>query len=214
MARAIGARPDRVRVSTDPRSRQALASVGKVAATSGEVVHLARRLDDTPRTAEILAHELHHVANPSPLVRFFADDRHSAEERVANEVGKVMSQSPVGSPPASPPPAPPPPPGGQGGGGSGAGSRSGNNGQGRSGGLDVNQGPPSPPAAPPGVLPPEISAAEADPAGGGRSGAGRTGGSQPQADATAIDIDRLLDALETRVIRELERRGRRWPRPM
>ncbi|MDZ7677557.1 MAG: DUF4157 domain-containing protein [Acidimicrobiales bacterium] len=229
MARAIVPRPDRVRVSTDGASRRALASVGKLAATAGDVVHLARPLDETPRSVDILAHELTHVANPSPLVRFYDDRRGGAEERLADKVGEVMAKAPVGSPPASPPAG-----GGSGAGGSGAGSAvagggaAGANGSGGggagSGGGDVDSGgaggsgPSS--ASPAGTLFPSAGAgggsgAEANGSRGrgGGGGAGR-GNAAPDVAAPQIDIDRLLDALEARVIRELERRGRRWPRAM
>ncbi|MFP3907169.1 MAG: DUF4157 domain-containing protein [Acidimicrobiales bacterium] len=226
MARAIVARPDRVRVSTDDASRRALASVGKLAATAGDVVHLARPLDETPRSVDILAHELTHVANPSPLVRFYDDRRGGAEERLADKVGEVMAKAPVGSPPASPPAA-----GGSGAGGSGPGSgAAGANGSGGGaagasggggGGDSGGAGGSSPSSgSPAGTLFPSAGAgggSGAEPNGSrGRRGGGGTGrgGAGPDAPAPQIDIDRLLDALEARVIRELERRGRRWPRAM
>jgi hypothetical protein len=87
----IGERP--VRVSTGERSRQALAVVGKVAATTGDVIHLDRPV--TAVSAEVLAHELTHVAHPSPQPRFFADDRDSAEERRAEHVAAVMRHAPI-----------------------------------------------------------------------------------------------------------------------
>jgi hypothetical protein len=82
---AGGAAP---RVSHDVASRQALRSVGKLAATVGDVIHLDRSVNQVP--TEVLAHELTHVAHPSPAPRFFADDRPSAEERRAETIGKLM----------------------------------------------------------------------------------------------------------------------------
>lgn len=82
---AGGATP---RVSHDVVSRQALRSVGKVAATVGDVIHVDRPLHQV--STEVLAHELTHVAHPSTAPRFFADDRPSAEERRAETIGKLM----------------------------------------------------------------------------------------------------------------------------
>jgi Domain of unknown function (DUF4157) len=80
-----------VRVSTSPASRRALARVGKRAATTGDTIHL-----DRPRPApEVIAHELTHVAHPSPTPRFFADDDRGPEERQAQRVAAVMRRSPI-----------------------------------------------------------------------------------------------------------------------
>lgn len=215
IARAILPRPDQVRVSTGTASRKALSSVGKVAATSGNIVHLARDLDDSPQSIDILAHELTHVANPSPLVRFFNDDRDSKEERLANEMGSVMAKAPVGTPPASPPP----PPAGRspqgGGGSSGAGTSWGPGNMpplpptppSFGGGAGAGESTPTPPpaGAAPGLLAPWANQDQKNADGEGAAGA---------AGVPTLDVDRLLDALESRIIRELERRGRRWPRPM
>ena len=92
------------RISTGRASRQALAAVDKVAATTGDVIHLARAPSAGTPSAElagIIAHELTHVANPSPAPRFFDDDRHSAEERRATEIGEIMRSTrlrPVAAP--------------------------------------------------------------------------------------------------------------------
>ena len=90
MATAIvGDRP--VHVSTGPASRRALARVGKRAATTGDTIHLA-----TPRPApEIIAHELTHVAHPSPVPRFFDDDDRGPEERQAEQVAAIMRRAPI-----------------------------------------------------------------------------------------------------------------------
>lgn len=242
IAKALVARPDRVRVSTGDASRKALAAVGKKAATAGDVVHLARPLDGRPESVDILAHELTHVAHPSPLVRFFDDDRSSKEEAMARQVGEIMAKAPVGSPPATPSPLqgggpsggqgadPNPSQGGVGRGAAGiasaaqgaAGGFGSGRGQGVASGFGSGQGPGAwipqggpAAAAPPGMLAPVAgqgsSAAAASGQGAGVGTTPPVAGAPP---ATAIDIDRLLDALEARVLRELERRGRRWPRPM
>lgn len=209
MARAIVARPDKVRVSSDEPSRRALAAVGKVAATAGDVVHLARPLDGTPRSAEILAHELTHVANPSPLVRFFDDDRRSREEDRARQVGEIMSKAPVGTPPASPPsaPAPPPPPPPP------APTPSANGGGGTNGpAADVSAV--TAPSSGAGRLAPTAETGSRPSDGLDTEDGDRSGPTGSRPEVAPIDIDRLLDALEARVLRELERRGRRWPRPI
>ena len=85
----VGDRP--VRVASGEGSRRALSKVGKAAATTGDVIHLS-----TPRpTAEVIAHELTHVAHPSPVPRFFDDDDHSPEERRAEQVAAVMRRAPI-----------------------------------------------------------------------------------------------------------------------
>ena len=89
-------------VSTSEASQRALAAVDKVAATTGDVIHLAVPSALSRPTAEmtgIIAHELTHVAAPSPAPRFFADDRHTAEERRATEIGEIMRRS------SAPPPS-------------------------------------------------------------------------------------------------------------
>lgn len=99
----------RVQLSTDHASRTALRRVGKVAATTDDVIHLDPAAVPSHARHEVLAHELTHVANPSPAPRFFADDHHSAEESAAEEmaarVGSLMSgwtaATPSGARPAS-----------------------------------------------------------------------------------------------------------------
>jgi len=85
-------------LATGEASRRALAAVGKVAATTGDVIHLAEApTTSTPRAElhAIIAHELTHVASPSAAPRFFADDRDSPEERRAHAVGELIRRSPV-----------------------------------------------------------------------------------------------------------------------
>jgi hypothetical protein len=80
-----------VHVSSGTASRKALAKVGKRAATTGDTIHLA-----TPRpTTEVLAHELTHVAHPSPVPRFFDDDDRGPEERQAEQVAAVIRRAPI-----------------------------------------------------------------------------------------------------------------------
>jgi hypothetical protein len=94
-----------VRISTGPASRAALQAAGAIAATSGNVVHLARPLRGEG-DAHLLAHELTHVANPSPAPRFFNDHRDTPEERRAELVADVIRRSPVLPRPSAGPGAP------------------------------------------------------------------------------------------------------------
>ena len=88
-----GPRP--VMLSTDAGSRKALRSVGKVAATTGDTIHLDRQAIPSARLAEVMAHELTHIAHPSPRPRFFDDLDDSPEERKAEHVGRIMARSPI-----------------------------------------------------------------------------------------------------------------------
>ena len=90
MATAIvGERP--VHVASGTASRRALRRVGKQAATTGDTIHLA-----TERPSpEVIAHELTHVAHPSPVPRFFDDDDRGPEERQAEQVATIMRRSPI-----------------------------------------------------------------------------------------------------------------------
>lgn len=94
MAEAIVGRRT-VLISTDDTSRRALRAVGKVAATTDDVIHLARAPRADARTAEVMAHELTHVAHPSPTPRFFDDDHRGPEERRAEEIGRIMARAPL-----------------------------------------------------------------------------------------------------------------------
>lgn len=88
-----GPRP--VMLSTDDASRRALRSVGKVAATTGATIHLDRQAIPTARLDEVMAHELTHIAHPSPTPRFFDDLDDSPEERRAEQVARIMTRSPM-----------------------------------------------------------------------------------------------------------------------
>jgi hypothetical protein len=95
LASAITGSARPARVSTDATTRRALQSVGKRAATVDDVIHLARAPQHDARAAEVIAHELTHVAHPSPAPRFFDDDHRGPEERMAEQVAKVIARSPV-----------------------------------------------------------------------------------------------------------------------
>ena len=94
MAQAITGH-HRVMLSVNDASRRALRSVGKVAATTDNVIHLDRALAPGRQASQVMAHELTHVAHPSPAPRFFDDDDHSPEERRAEQVARVMAQAPL-----------------------------------------------------------------------------------------------------------------------
>ena len=95
LASAITGAASRVRISTDGVTRRALAAVGKRAATIGDVIHLQRAPEHDMRGHEVIAHELTHVAHPSPIPRFFDDDHRGPEERMAEQVAKVIARAPV-----------------------------------------------------------------------------------------------------------------------
>lgn len=99
-----GGRGRNVMLSTDNASRRALRSVGKVAATTDNVIHLAAAPTPSSRLNEVIAHELTHIAAPSPVARFFDDADDSPEERQAERVARVMATSPLA--PTSPASAP------------------------------------------------------------------------------------------------------------
>lgn len=100
MAEAITG-TDRVLLSTDAGSRRALRSVGKRAATTGNVIHLDATPTPGPVINEVIAHELTHVAHPSPTPRFFDDIDDSPEERRAESVARVMASSPLAPTPGT-----------------------------------------------------------------------------------------------------------------
>lgn len=85
----------RVLISTDDASRRALRAVNKVAATTGDVIHLPAPPTTGRQHTELMAHELTHVAHPSPAPRFFADDHRGPEERRADEMARVIARSPL-----------------------------------------------------------------------------------------------------------------------
>jgi hypothetical protein len=88
---------------TDPGARAALAAAGHPAATVGGVIHLHRPPDRSPRSTEIVAHELVHAAHPSPRPRFFGDTRGGSEEALAEHTGG-LARALVAPRLAAPPP--------------------------------------------------------------------------------------------------------------
>jgi hypothetical protein len=89
LARAIaGPRP--VAVRSGPSTSRALRKAGKRAATVDNIVHFASSPENAAPSTEVFAHELVHAARPSPIPRFFDDDRHSPEEELARATGNLM----------------------------------------------------------------------------------------------------------------------------
>ncbi len=84
-----------VLLATDTASRRALRSVGKVAATTGDTIHLDPAATGGSRLNTVIAHELTHIASPSPVPRFFDDVVDSPEERRADATARVMARSPL-----------------------------------------------------------------------------------------------------------------------
>src|SRR5690606_20587826 len=86
------ARGRRVKISTGPASRAALAAAGKAAATVGTTIHLPTALTTSPEHQELISHELTHVAAAPDrsTPRFFEDEHHDAEEQQARDTGRVI----------------------------------------------------------------------------------------------------------------------------
>ena len=186
----VGDRP--VRVASGEGSRRALSKVGKAAATTGDVIHVS-----TPRpTAEVIAHELTHVAHPSPVPRFFDDDDHSPEERRAEQVAAVMRRAPI---------APRPSPSSTVSAAALASSITIGDTVQRKVTLGSHRATVPAPPLPPTVVPlptpttpppPDVVAAPDDTA--------------RQATSVDAQFDRILELLEDRILTELERRGGRF----
>ena len=211
------------RISTGRASRQALAAVDKVAATTGDVIHLARAPSAGTPSAElagIIAHELTHVANPSPAPRFFDDDRHSAEERRATEIGEIMRSTRL-RPVAAPRPSRGAPMSittdfddateslrrrvaSSGAAGSGGADTIQRKFSGSIGGHRAQQGSANAASAPA-----TNTLSEAEPL----SGASATGSSMSRAEFRKLlreNFDAVIELLEDRLIADLERRGGRY----
>jgi hypothetical protein len=88
--RIVGRMP--VQIATGAASQRALAAVGTTAATAGSVIHLSAAPDSSVRTASLIAHELTHVAAASPVARFHGG-AHSAEEVRATQVERIVARA-------------------------------------------------------------------------------------------------------------------------
>ncbi|MEU5266861.1 DUF4157 domain-containing protein [Amycolatopsis sp. NPDC021455] len=93
-----------VRYTTGPRTRAALAAAGALGATTGSTVHLSAPPDTRPSSMRVLAHELAHARRPVGRPRFLlglstgaADEEERAAQAVGNRVSAgVVDGLPVG----------------------------------------------------------------------------------------------------------------------
>lgn len=227
MAAAITGTAHPPRYTAGPATRHALAAAGALGATTGSVVHLPA--PPTPATAPVLAHELAHARQPVRRPRFLLaglsgaldDDERGAlaagrnaprppslgglaragADRVADMSAGIVDRLPVGS------------------GGMGAVTDVATRAARATiieAGASVpnlpnlaagNGGPaPAPPAAPTG-------GAAAPPAGGTVTGTAAPAPAEAAPAAAApppLDVERVVEAVEERLLREIERRGGRW----
>ncbi|MGN9911794.1 eCIS core domain-containing protein [Phytohabitans sp. LJ34] len=198
------------RFTTGPATRHALAAAGALGATTGSVVHLPG--PPSPATAAVLAHELTHARRPVRRPRFLLaglagavdDDERAAlaagglrQGGIPNDAGGmsagIVDRLPVGS--------------GMGGVTdvaarvaratlieAGASTPS-------PGPVMGNAGPTTQEAVPaPAAAPVVQGGAPPGAAAGGKT----TAGPQP------LDVERVVEAVEERLLREIERRGGRW----
>jgi len=222
LARAVTGRARPPRYTTGSATRGALAAAGALGATTGTVVHLPRP-PATPADAAVLAHELTHTRSPVRRPRFLLsgasgllddDERQAlaAGRGAAESVGAgIVGQLPVG-------------------GGMGAvadvavraakaavieagaaplsGGSSWAAGTGDAGFSALAASGPAA-ATTPGPASPDAP---------GGPGPGETTGPQPApgtapaggAVAAPLDPDRVMEIIEERLLREIERRGGRW----
>jgi hypothetical protein len=238
MAAAITGRSRPPQYTTGPATRHALAAAGALGATTGTVVHLPAPPTPGPSVSAVLAHELTHTRNPVRRPRFFLggasalldDDERSALAAGRQALGGVadqgqqaaagiVNQLPVG--------------GGLGAVGevatraaraavleatagplAAASGLAGNAMSAASGALESASGAMN--GAVTGAVDTVSGAAEgaADAVTGAASGAvsqvaGAAGGAAAAAKA-ALDPDKVVEIVEQRLLREIERRGGRW----
>jgi Domain of unknown function (DUF4157) len=233
LARAITGRSAAPRFTTGPATRHALAAAGALGATTGSVIHLARLPAGEPGTtippgeraaATVLAHELAHVRHPVRRPRFLLARSAGAvddDERAAAAAGNLLFGGSRPGPPA--------------GRGAGAVNRL-PVGAGivdglpvRAGGgsvvevavraaraVLVEAGVPEPAAdtepAPPGpAVSPGPAPVDTGTAANATAPAGAVAQPQPGAGhGVPLDADRVVEIVEERLLREIERRGGQW----
>jgi hypothetical protein len=76
-------------VATGPEVTRHLKAAGVRAAATGSTIYLERPPDRGPESVEVLAHELSHVADRPVLPRFFMDRAADADEERARAVGRA-----------------------------------------------------------------------------------------------------------------------------
>jgi hypothetical protein len=238
LARAVTGQPRPPRYTTGSATRSALAAAGALGATTGTVVHLPRS-PATPADAAVLAHELAHTRNPVRRPRFLLSGASALlddDERQALSAGRGpgggstgrSDSEPVGAGIVGRLPV---------GGGMGAVTDVAvraakaaviEAGAGPLSALSAGMAGPAPGmaghgpeataagwASGPAGAPPPGSAVPGGPAGtapdattvqqAGAGGAAAGGGT-----AAGLDPDRVMEIIEERLLREIERRGGRW----
>lgn len=216
MAATIAGAPHPPRFTTGPATRHALAAAGALGATTGSVVHLPT--PPSPATAAVLAHELAHARRPVRRPRFLLPSLSGVvddDERAASAAGGlraggipsdaagmsagIVDQLPVGS--------------GMGGVTDVAArvARATIIEAGASmpvpelaatgGGSPTQAAAPAPAPAPAGTPPAQ---------GSGTATTKATDVPQSTAGAQPLDVELVVEAVEERLLREIERRGGRW----
>ena len=229
LARTITGRRTLPRFTTGPATRHALAAAGALGATTGSVVHLAASPTGTPGSSGVLAHELAHTRRPVSRPRFLlaggagpADE----DEREALAAGHgILGRSSFGATTAPERPV-----------GAGiVGQLPVGTGVGALGDIAVNAaraalseatatsgfGGAGPSSAERMASGNAGDTASADTATGATGGTGTGGGTAAGGTTTtppaaapgggaALDPDRIVELVEERLLREIERRGGRW----
>jgi hypothetical protein len=228
LARSITGRPHPPRFTTGPATRHALAATGALGATTGSVIHLAAVPTSAPASAAVLAHELAHVRRPVRRPRFLLSGASSLmddDEQEALATGQGLGRNPVGAGIVDRLPV-------------GAGLGAVGEVATRAARAAVIEATAAMPAFPSGgglgapAFPSGGGTGAAFPAETAPGALGQPGGSdvagpqvsagaptapatgqQPAAEhgvAAVLDADRVVEIVEERLLREIERRGGRW----
>jgi Domain of unknown function (DUF4157) len=105
LARAVTGRSQVPHYTTGPATRHALRAAGALGATTGSVVHLPAPPSADRRSLGVLAHELSHVAERAPAPRFLLGSLGGAVdegERRARQVGAAVGTGTLGAAGAAP----------------------------------------------------------------------------------------------------------------
>ncbi|GIM93932.1 eCIS core domain-containing protein [Paractinoplanes toevensis] len=230
MASALTGRARPPLYTTGPNTRHALAAAGALGATTGTVVHLPAAPPSGPAVSAVLAHELMHTRSPVRRPRFLLDGVSGLlddDERGALAAGKqavtagagIVDSLPVGgglgavsevatrAAKAAVIEATASPIGSAFSGLQGAAGDAFSGLQGAAGDLRGAAG-----SALSGVQDAASAAGGAvtEAAGGAMSAVGQAAGAVAGAAKTALDADQVVEIVERRLLREIERRGGRW----